>query len=261
MFPFLFPVWTVPLTLVLSCQHVCKDIVEKSPDTWLDMDDCCRSSCDKLSESSHFVVFTNSDHAGCLKTRKSKSSSKLFYGSHLLLSASTTKGVIALSSGTSELCALVEATSTGLGAVSMRKDWELTSAKKKTKIDKGVLEERIDASAGSRRSSTTRSWANCGILLLAEYCGCKSSQETAWSKSRKSLEYRNREILEPNASTEDNFEGHWGDVTATFVKEGLESRCQQKCKKSQIFILKFTLVDNACEVDTQSETEVESEQY
>ena len=47
----------------------------------------------------------------------------------------------------------------------------------------------------------------------------------------------------------------------TFVKEGLESRCQQKCKKSQIFILKFTLVDNACEVDTQSETEVESEQY
>ena len=144
MFPFLFPVWTVPLTLVLSCQHVCKDIVEKSPDTWLDMDDCCRSSCDKLSESSHFVVFTNSDHAGCLKTRKSKSSSKLFYGSHLLLSASTTKGVIALSSGTSELCALVEATSTGLGAVSMRKDLGVDiSKKKKRKSTKEYLKREL----------------------------------------------------------------------------------------------------------------------
>ena len=41
----------------------------------------------------------------------------LFYGSHMLLSTSTTQGVIALSSGESEFYALVKATSAGLGAV------------------------------------------------------------------------------------------------------------------------------------------------
>eukprot|EP00959_Pyramimonas_sp_CCMP1952_P452071 9464987-Pyramimonas_sp.AAC.1 len=47
------------------------------------------------------TVFTDSDHAGCLKTRKSTSCTMTFYGKHMVRATSTTQGVIALSSGES----------------------------------------------------------------------------------------------------------------------------------------------------------------
>ena len=53
----------------------------------------------QIEEPSHVVAFTDSDHAKCLKMRKSTSSSKLTNGSHMRRSTSTTQGVIALSSG------------------------------------------------------------------------------------------------------------------------------------------------------------------
>ena len=77
----------------------------------------------QIEEPSHVVVFTDSDHGGCLKTRKSTTSSKLFYGSHTLRSTDTPQGVIALFSGASEFYALVKATPAGLGEVSMLKDY------------------------------------------------------------------------------------------------------------------------------------------
>ena len=76
----------------------------------------------QVQEPSHVVLVTESDHAGSLETRKSTSSSKLFYGSHMLLSTSTAQGVVAQSSGESEFYALVKGTSAGLGTVSMLKD-------------------------------------------------------------------------------------------------------------------------------------------
>ena len=76
----------------------------------------------QIEEPSHVVVFTESDHAGYLKGHKSTSSSKLSQGSHMLRSTSTTQRVIALSSGESELYALVKGTSAGLGAVSLLKE-------------------------------------------------------------------------------------------------------------------------------------------
>ena len=79
-----------------------------------------------------------------------------------------------------------------------------------------------------------------GTLLL-QHCWCKSSNKTAKSKSQKSLESPTRQILESNTLTEDQPDEHWRDVTATFVKEGLESRCGQKCEKSRDPILKFSL--------------------
>ena len=65
----------------------------------------------KIEEPSHVVVFTDADHAGCLKC-----------GSHMLRSTSTTQGVSSLSSAESEFYALVKGTSAGLGAVSMLED-------------------------------------------------------------------------------------------------------------------------------------------
>ena len=106
----------------------------------------------QVEELSHVVVFTDSDHAGCLKTRESTSSSKLFYGSHMLRSTSITQGVIALSSGQSEFDALVKGTSAGLGAVSMLKDLGAENSKKSTKIDKAVLKH--SSTARSREDSS-----------------------------------------------------------------------------------------------------------
>ena len=42
-------------------------------------------------------VFSDSDHAGCLKTRKSTSGVYIFHGRRLVRSSSTTQGVISLS--------------------------------------------------------------------------------------------------------------------------------------------------------------------
>ena len=40
---------------------------------------------------------------------------------------------------------------------------------------------------------------------------------------------------------EDQSGEHWRDAIATFVKEGLESHCGLKCKKSRNPFLKFSL--------------------
>ena len=165
---------------------------------------------------------SDSDHASCLRTHKSTSSSKV-------RSTSATQGVIALSARGSEFDALVKGTSPGLGAVLTLKDLGVDISKN-TKIDKAVLEVRIDASAG--RDIAERP---------LQPCGYKSSQKTSKSKSRISLEPRTRQISEPNILTKDQFEGHWKCVIVSFVKEGLESRCGQKCKKSRDPILKFSL--------------------
>ena len=112
---------------------------------------------------------------------------------------------------------------------------------KNTKIDKAVLEVRVDASAG-RGIAVRRGAGRTSSHCYSNIGGYKSSRKTASSNSRKSLESRTRQILEPNTLTEDQFDEHWRDVIATFVKEGLEPRCEQKCKKSRNPILKFSLL-------------------
>jgi hypothetical protein len=68
------------------------------------------------------IVKVDSDHAGCLETRKSSSSVYVFRGQHLLRSSSTTQTVQGLSTGESEFHAFVKACSIGLGAVAMARD-------------------------------------------------------------------------------------------------------------------------------------------
>ena len=100
----------------------------------------------QIEEPSH-VVFTDSEHAGCVRARKSTSSSKMFYGSHRLRSTSTTQAVMSLSSGESEFYALVKGTPAGLEAVSMLKDLGVDISKN-SYINQALLEGRIDVSAG-----------------------------------------------------------------------------------------------------------------
>ena len=107
----------------------------------------------QIEEPSRVVEFTDSDHAGCLRTRKSASSTKLFYVSHMLHSTSTKEGVIALSSEESELYTLVKGTSAGL--VSMLKDLGVNISKN-TKIDQA--EVRTGASAGRGKAVQRGAW-------------------------------------------------------------------------------------------------------
>ena len=61
------------------------------------------------------VVESDSDHAGCTKTRKSTSGGVIRWGGYVLKWWSKTQATIALSSGEAELAALIRATSEGLG--------------------------------------------------------------------------------------------------------------------------------------------------
>ena len=62
---------------------------------------------------------SDSNFAGCLQSRKSTSSCKIFYGKHLLKSTPATQVVVSLSSAQAEFYAAVKAAASGIGCVSM----------------------------------------------------------------------------------------------------------------------------------------------
>jgi len=84
--------------------------------------------------------FSDTDHAGCLKTRKSTSCSMMFLGKHMVKSSASTQGVIALSSGESEFYGGVKTASTGLGMIHLLKDMGVDIQE--------PLDLKLDASAG-----------------------------------------------------------------------------------------------------------------
>ena len=74
------------------------------------------------SKLSPFVMWSDADHAGCVKTRKSVSGGVLMAGGCCIKSYSKGQGVVSLSSGESEYYALVSSASSLLGEVSTAKD-------------------------------------------------------------------------------------------------------------------------------------------
>ena len=84
--------------------------------------------------------FSDSDHAGCLKTRRSTSCTMVFFGKHLIRSTSTTQAVVSLSSGESEFYAAVKTACIGLGSIYMARDMGIDIQK--------PLDVRVDATAG-----------------------------------------------------------------------------------------------------------------
>ena len=67
-------------------------------------------------------VYADTDHAGCLRTRKSTSGGCLMVGKHLVKSWSSTQPTITLSSGEAELHGVVRASANGLGYLSLLAD-------------------------------------------------------------------------------------------------------------------------------------------
>ena len=75
--------------------------------------------------SERLIVEGDSDHAGCLRTRKSTSGGVVRWGTHVLKWWSKTQPTIALSSGEAELAAIVRSTSEGLGMVAIMEEFQL----------------------------------------------------------------------------------------------------------------------------------------
>ena len=68
------------------------------------------------------TCYSDSNFAGCLQSRKSTSSCKIFYGKHLLKSTSTTQAVVSLSSAEPKFYEAVKAAAARIGGVSMMRD-------------------------------------------------------------------------------------------------------------------------------------------
>ena len=71
------------------------------------------------------IVESDSDHAGCIRTRKSTSGGVIRWGDHILKWWSKTQPTIALSSGEAELAALIRSTSEGMGMLSTMQEFKI----------------------------------------------------------------------------------------------------------------------------------------
>ena len=72
------------------------------------------------------TAFSDSNWAGCKRTRKSTSGSCFMHGAHLIKAQSKTQSNIALSSGEAEFYSMVNATSEALGLKAMLADYDVT---------------------------------------------------------------------------------------------------------------------------------------
>ena len=70
----------------------------------------------------HIEAYSDTDWAGCPRTRKSTSGGCLMLGKRLIKSWSSTQGLVSLSSGEAEYYGVVKAAGTGLGYQSLLKD-------------------------------------------------------------------------------------------------------------------------------------------
>ena len=73
-------------------------------------------------EPKYLDVYTDSEWAGCIKTRKSTSGGALLRGSHVLKTWCGTQATVALSSAEAELVAAVRGAAEGLAARSLPAD-------------------------------------------------------------------------------------------------------------------------------------------
>ena len=71
------------------------------------------------------TVWTDTDYAGCKRTRKSTTGGVVMWGSHLIKSWSSTQSVVALSSGEAEYYGMVKGGSVALGLQSVLKDFNI----------------------------------------------------------------------------------------------------------------------------------------
>ncbi len=79
------------------------------------------------AEGAELEVDSDTDHAGCVRTRKSTSGGCILYGSHCMRFWSKTQAVISLSSAESELTGVVKATTEAIGMMAVMQDLGITT--------------------------------------------------------------------------------------------------------------------------------------
>ena len=85
-------------------------------------------------------VWSDTDYAGCMETRKSTTGTVVTFGSHTLRASSSTQSVNSLSSGEAEYYGLLRGASLGIGAQALLADLGV-------KPEKPCISLRSDASA------------------------------------------------------------------------------------------------------------------
>jgi len=118
----------------LDCQfaakEICRFMSKPTEASWTALKRLCRYLVGlprmvfrfRWQEASHVDVFTDTDWAGCPRTRKSTSGGCVILGAHAVKSWSTTQSSIALSSGEAEFNGVVKGAGVGLGYQSLLRD-------------------------------------------------------------------------------------------------------------------------------------------
>ena len=83
-------------------------------------------------------VWSDTDHAGCLETRKSTTGGIVMFGNHVIKHWSSTQSLISISSGEAEYYGCVRAASNGLGVKSLLADLGVTGKRLRVKTDASV---------------------------------------------------------------------------------------------------------------------------
>ena len=123
------------------------------------------------------TAMTNSDWAGCLKTRKSTSGGVTMQGAHALRHWSTTQATVALSSAEAELIGIVKGASEAIGARSLLEDFGVPC----------TIDVCTDASAAA--GACKRTGAGC-IRHLDTRLGSRTRSGPRRSCCRESPEWR-----------------------------------------------------------------------
>ena len=127
----------------------------------------CLFAYNSQAEQPIVDVSSDSDWAGCAKTRRSTSSSYLMLGGHLLAALATTQNVVATSSGEAEFYTLTKSASRAPGAVAMAADMaKVVKPRGRYSVEGDCLQSRSGASetsphpglVGTRGGGT--SWAD-----------------------------------------------------------------------------------------------------
>ena len=86
-------------------------------------------------EKKGIEAWTDTDYAGCMRTRKSTSGGILKIGEHIIKSWSTTQSVISLSSGEAEYYGMVRGASMGIGLRAVLEDLGVKKVNLEVKTD------------------------------------------------------------------------------------------------------------------------------
>ena len=105
-------------------------------------------------------VCVDTNHAGCLRTRKSTNGGMIKHGKNVVKTWSSTQAVVALSSGESEYYGIVKGASEALGIRSMLQDWGIRCAVKlwtDSSAAKGIA-NRVGLSKRTRHIAVHHLW-------------------------------------------------------------------------------------------------------